>query len=85
MSLATHARMLKVSSDVPWDSLPLVELPRMPNPDWLEFLTGPLSLEDWALIRRVEAQDISVDDAMAWREGRPDDAYGDQFPDQDAA
>ncbi|WP_447724572.1 hypothetical protein [Sphingomonas koreensis] len=47
---------------------PVTDVARMPNEAWLAFLSGALSPEDWALISRVEAGEVSVDVAMAQRE-----------------
>lgn len=55
-----------------WAPLPkLSRVPevRLPNEFWLEFLSGPLTADDWALIERVEAGEVSVDDAMLERRG----------------
>lgn len=48
-------------------SLDRVPLARLPNIAWVEFITGPLSPEDWALIGRVERGEMSVDQAMQER------------------
>lgn len=40
---------------------------RLPSLEWIDFLTGPLSADDWKLIDRVECGDLSVDEAMASR------------------
>jgi hypothetical protein len=42
-----------------------VPLVRMPNQAWLDFMTGELTADDWALIGRVERGEITVDEAMA--------------------
>jgi hypothetical protein len=47
--------------------LPRVPEVRLPSEAWPRFLSGPLSRDDWALIERVEAGEISVDQAMAQR------------------
>jgi hypothetical protein len=46
-----------------------VPFARLPNEAWLSFLDGPLTASDWAIIDRVERGDLSVDDAMALKEG----------------
>lgn len=40
---------------------------RLPSLEWLAYLSGPLTTDDWKLIDRVECGDLSVDDAMASR------------------
>jgi hypothetical protein len=51
-----HARLLEAVSPVPFA--------RPPNMDWLSFLDGPLSADDWSLIDRVERGEVTVDEAM---------------------
>lgn len=40
---------------------------RLPSLEWVAFLSGPLSADDWKLIDRVECGELSVDAAMANR------------------
>lgn len=47
--------------------LHLVPEVRLPNQAWVEFMSGPLTVEDWILIGCVERGEISVDAAMAGR------------------
>jgi len=56
-----QARLLEAVSPVPFA--------RLPNTAWLTFMSGPLTASDWAIIDRVERGDLSVDDAMALKEG----------------
>lgn len=49
------------------ESVQPVPFVRLPNAAWLDFMAGQLSADDWALIERVEAGEVSVDDAMAAR------------------
>ena len=51
-----HARLLEAVSPVPFA--------RLPNTDWLSFLSGPLSADDWSLIARVERGELTTDAAM---------------------
>jgi len=37
---------------------------RLPSDAWLRFLSGPLSCDDWALVGRVENDELSVDQAL---------------------
>lgn len=39
----------------------------LPNDAWMRFITGPLSADDWALIGRVERNEITVAQAVAGR------------------
>jgi len=49
------------------ESVQPVAFVRLPNAAWLDFVTGDLTADDWALIERVERGEVSVDDAMAAR------------------
>lgn len=41
-----------------------VPFARLPNQDWLSFIDGPLTADDWSLIDRVERGELTVDEAM---------------------
>lgn len=56
-----------LASDAVVRGLDLIEGARLPNQAWLNFLSGPLSADDWQLIGRVERGEISVDQAMTGR------------------
>lgn len=62
MGYALTARMLAAD---PLTVSPITAEVRLPNRDWLRFLDGDLTAQDWELIGRVERGEISVDAAVA--------------------